>query len=64
MTPSSLSGRRFPVRAYRHLDAGRFTLPVTVRAAHEILSLPIHESMSSEEALCVTSAINGYEGGE
>lgn len=47
--------------AYRHLDAG--PLPVTVRAAGEILSLPVHESVSRDDALRVTAAINAYERG-
>jgi len=37
-------------------------LPVTISAAQEILSLPIHESVSKEEALHIISTINDYEG--
>jgi dTDP-4-amino-4,6-dideoxygalactose transaminase len=49
--------------AYKHF--GRNSLfPVTVKAAQEILSLPIHESVSSEEAQQVISTINQYGGSE
>jgi aminotransferase EvaB len=49
--------------AYQHFGASRLMLPVTVSAAQETLSLPIHESVSSEEAQKIISMINRYGGG-
>lgn len=52
---------RMPVYL-RHL-AQTPALPVTERAAGEIISLPIHESISLEEARSVVLTINEYTGG-
>lgn len=51
---------RMPV--YQRLWGLVPTLPETERAAGEILSLPIHESVSPEEARSVVDAINKYTG--
>lgn len=44
--------------AYRHLGGDSLALPVTVRASHEILSLPVHEALTEKEALTVAKTLN------
>jgi aminotransferase EvaB len=44
--------------AYRHMPGAQATLPVTERAAGEILSLPVHEAVTREQAERVVAAVN------
>ena len=44
--------------AYAFLGGGALDLPVTDRAAEEILSLPVHEALRDDEALSVAATIN------
>lgn len=56
---------RMPVHrmaAYQGLWDRPPVLPVTERAAGEILSLPVHESVRSDEARRVAETINSYPG--
>ncbi len=44
--------------AYAFLGGESLELPVTVRASHEILSLPVHEALTEAEALEVARVLN------
>ena len=48
--------------AYRRI-AAQATLPVTERAAAEILSLPVHEAVTREQADVVIAAVNEFQVG-
>ncbi len=44
--------------AYAFLGCESLKLPVTERASHKILSLPVHEALTKEEALEVARILN------
>jgi dTDP-4-amino-4,6-dideoxygalactose transaminase len=48
--------------AYRFLGGEKLDLPVTLKAASEIISLPIHEAITENEALVIARALNTIGG--
>lgn len=44
--------------AYRDLPCGEVELPVTDQACDEVLSLPLHEAMTTEQAVAVADVLN------
>jgi dTDP-4-amino-4,6-dideoxygalactose transaminase len=47
--------------AYRFLGGESLDLPVTVDASHHILSLPIHEALTTAEAMAVVTTLNALD---
>ncbi|HPZ75290.1 MAG TPA: DegT/DnrJ/EryC1/StrS family aminotransferase, partial [Candidatus Pacearchaeota archaeon] len=48
--------------AYKYLGYKKGDFPITEKQANSVLSLPIYDGMTNEEAEYVIKAINDYKG--